>query len=150
MILFDYEFADTGYVLLDLAGLFLGFPQSGKGKRVPSRFYDGLIKQYFDSFSILQDNPREKLVYALLHWTIGRIIGLWVFFLKDNLENLSDVDVEFLNKTFTSNYECLNFLENEVEYTYLRNFIEVVQSFISNTWESVELLDYFSSLSFTK
>jgi thiamine kinase-like enzyme len=150
MILFDYEFADTGYVLLDLAGLFLGFPQSGKGKRVPSRFYDALIKEYFESFTIVQDNPREKLAYALLHWTVGRIIGLWVFFLRDNLENLSDVDIEFINKTYTSNHECLNILENEAEFTYLRSFIEVVQPFISNTWKNVELLDYFSSLSFSK
>ncbi len=145
MILFDYEFADTGYVLLDLAGLFLGFPQSGKGKRVPRRLYDALIKQYFDSFAIAHDNPREKLAYALLHWTVGRIIGLWVFFLRDNLENPSDVDIKFLNKTFTSNHECLNFLEDETEFTHLRNFIEVVQLFISNTWKNVELVDYFSS-----
>ncbi|TSA51363.1 hypothetical protein D4R47_00690 [archaeon] len=149
MILFDYEFADTGYILLDLAGLFLGFPQSGKGKRVPSRFYDMLIKQYFDSFSIVQDNPREKLVFALLHWTIGRIICSWMFYLKDNLDSINDVDFEVLNRMFTSNYECLNFLENERGFTYLRRFIEVVQLFISNTWKPVELLDYFSSFLFT-
>ena len=76
-------------------------------------------------------------------------LSVYGFFFMDNLENLSNVNVEFLNKTFTTNYECLNFLENEAEYTYLRNFIEVVQLFISNTWESVELLNYFSSLSFT-
>lgn len=146
MILFDYEFAATGYILLDLAALFLGFPQSEKGKRVPRKFYDTLIKQYFDSFSIAQDNPREKLVFALLHWTIGRIICLWMFYLKDNLDRISDVDVEVLNRTFTSNYECLNLLENETEFTYLRKFIEVVQLFISNTWETVELVDFFPSL----
>jgi hypothetical protein len=69
-----------------------------------------------------------------------------VFFLKDNLENIGDVDVEFVNKTYTSNYECLNFLENEAEYSFLRNFIEVFQLFISNTWNNVELLDFFPSL----
>lgn len=145
MILFDYEFADTGYVLLDLAGLFLGFPQSGKGKRVPSRFYDILIKQYFDSLSMVQDNPREKLVFALLHWTVGRIICSWMFFIKDNLDSLHDVDIVFINKVFTSNYECLKFLTNDTEFTHLRKFIEVVQLFTSETWNSIELLDYFSS-----
>jgi thiamine kinase-like enzyme len=150
MILFDYEFAATGYVLLDIAGLFLGFPQSGKGKRVPSRFYDTLIKQYFDSFSPVQDDPREKLVYALLHWTIGRVIGSWMFYIKDNLDSIGDVDSEVLNKMFTSNHECLNFIENEREFTYLRRFIEVVQLFISDTWKPVELLDYFSSFLLTK
>ena len=146
MILFDYEFADTGYVLLDIAGLFLGFPQSGQGKRIPSRHYDMLIQEYSNSLSLISENPKESLMFALIHWTIGRIIGLWMFYLEPHLNNLGMVEGEFLNKTFTSNHECLNFLEKDIQFTHLRKFIEVIQLFMLETWENVELIDFFPSL----
>ncbi len=84
-------------------------------------------------------------MFALIHWTIGRIIGLWMFYLKPHLNNLGKVEVEFLNKTFSSNHECLNFLEKDIQNTHLRKFIEVVQIFMLETWENVELIDFFPS-----
>jgi hypothetical protein len=145
MVLFDYEFADTGYMLLDIAGLFLGVPQSGKGKRIPSKHYDMLIQEYSNSLSLTSEKLKENLVYALIHWTIGRIIGLWMFYLRPHLDGLDKVEIGFLNKTFTSNHECLNFLEKNKQFTHLRKFIEVIQLFMLETWENIELVDYFSS-----
>lgn len=147
MTLFDYEFAATGYVLLDLAGMFLGFPQSGRGMRVPRRFYGALIERYFDSLSLIIDDPRGELVYALLHWTVGRIISSWVFYIKDRLDG--DVDSEVLSRLFTSNQECLGFMDGDGGFPHLRRFIEAVQSFISDTWGNVEPLGYFSSFKAT-
>jgi hypothetical protein len=143
MTLFDYEFAATGYVLLDLVGLFLGFPQSGRGRRVPRRFYGVLIERYFDSLSLSIDEPKGELVYALLHWTVGRIISSWIFYIKDRLGG--DVDPGVLSRLFTSNQECLGFIDGDGGYPHLSRFIEVVQSFISDTWKDVEPLGYFSS-----
>lgn len=140
MTLFDYEFAATGYVLLDLAGVFLGFPQSGEGVRVPSGLYDALIGRYFALLSSAQEDPRGRLVYALLHWTVGRIISSWMFYLKDKLGG--DIDPRVLNRLYTSNHECLGFLEDG-GFTHLRRFIEAVQLFLRDTWEGVEPLGLF-------
>lgn len=141
MVLFDYEFADTGYILLDIAGLFLGFPQSGKGKRVPSRHYDTIIEEYFNSF--VSDDHKETLAFALIHWTIGRIITLWMFRIKPHLNNLDLVEIEALNRTYTSNHECLKYLKKNLSYTHLRKFIEIVQLFMIKTWKSIKLSDFF-------
>jgi hypothetical protein len=144
MTLFDYEFAATGYVLLDLAGLFLGFPQSGRGRRIPRRFYGALIERYFDSLSLSIDDPRAELDYALLHWTVGRIISSWVFHIKDRPGG--DVEPEVLSRLFTSNQECLGFIDGDERFPHLSMFIRAVQSHIPETWGNVEPLDYFSSL----
>jgi len=143
MTLFDYEFAATGNVLLDLAGMFLGFPQSGRGRRVPRRFYDALIEQYFESLSLSVDDPRAELVYALLHWTVGRVISSWVFYIKDRPGD--DVEPEVLCKLFTSSQECLGFIDGDGGFPHLGRFIEAVTSYISETWGNVKPLDYFSS-----
>ena len=143
MTLFDYEFAATGYVLLDLAGVFLGFPQSGRGRRVPRRFYGSLIERYFDSLSLTIDDPRGELVYALLHWTVGRVISSWMFYVKDRPGG--DVDPGVLSRLFTSNQECLGFMDGDGGFPYLGRFVEAFQSYILDTWEDVEPLSYFSS-----
>jgi hypothetical protein len=142
MALFDYEFANTGYVLLDIAGLFLGFPQSGKGMRIPERYYYTLMREYFDALSLVSDNLELRLLYALLHWTVGRGISTWMFFIKPNIDDLKSLGTEKLNSTYTSNHECLLFLKNG-SFPHLRKLIEVNQSFLAETWENVELKNYF-------